>query len=183
VLGLVTASTKSSFEAVDTTVKEAATKLLVIDRTLARYGPEAAALRAELKHVVAERIEMIWPTDAAQPMDLDPITAGRAKRVEGLVDAIRPHDASDPLQSALQGRAASLAEEVLEARWMAMAGAGSSVPLLFLVVVASWLTLIFLRSTAGSRTRARRRWSISSARFRSPAAQAGHRLTPCTFRK
>jgi Protein of unknown function (DUF4239) len=143
VLGLVTASTKSSFDAVDTTVKETATKLLVIDRTLARYGPEAAALRAELKHVVAERIEMIWPTNVAQPLGLDPTTAGRPRRVEGLVDAIRSLDASDPLKGVLQERATSLAEDVLEARWMAMAGTGSSVPLLFLVVVVSWLTLIF----------------------------------------
>jgi Protein of unknown function (DUF4239) len=143
VLGLVTASTKSSFDAVDTAVKEAATKLLVIDRTLARYGPEATAIRAELKHVVGERFEMIWPSDTAQTVNLDPTTAGRATRVEGLVDAIRSLDTSDTLKGALQARAASLAEEVLEARWMAMAGTGSSVPVLFLVVVVSWLMLIF----------------------------------------
>ncbi len=143
VLGLVTASTKSSFDAVDTTVKETATKLLVIDRTLARYGPEAAALRAELKHVVAERVHMIWPNDSARPLNLDPTTGGRATRVERLVDAIRSLDAGDDLKGALQSRAAALAEEVLEARWMAMAGTGSSVPMLFLLVVMSWLTLIF----------------------------------------
>jgi len=143
VLGLVTASTKSSFDAVDTAVKETATKLLVIDRTLARYGPDAAALRVELKHVVRDRVEMIWPTASARPLNLDPIRAGQAPRVERLVDAIRSLDTGDDLKAALQARAAGLAEEVLEARWMAMAGTGSSVPMLFLVVVISWLTLIF----------------------------------------
>jgi hypothetical protein len=143
VLGLVTASTKSSFDAVDTAVKETATKLLVIDRTLARYGPDAAALRVELKHVVGDRVQMIWPTDSARPLNLDPVTAGQAPRVERLVDAIRSLDTGDDLKAALQARAASLAEDVLETRWMAMAGTGSSVPVLFLVVVMSWLTLIF----------------------------------------
>ena len=143
VLGLVTASTKSSFDAVDTAVKDTATKLLVIDRVLARYGPEAAAIRVDLKRVVDERVHMIWPSDSAQPLNLDPTSAGRAPRVEHLVDAIRSLDAGDDLKGALQARAASLAEEVLETRWMAMAGTGSSVPLLFLVVVMSWLTLIF----------------------------------------
>jgi hypothetical protein len=143
VLGLVTASTKSSFDAVDTAVKETATKLLVIDRTLARYGPEAAAIRAELKHVLDERVQMIWPTDSARPLNLDPTTASRAPRVERLVDAIRALDTGDGQKAALQARAASLAEDVLEARWTAMAGTGSSVPVLFLVVVMSWLTLIF----------------------------------------
>lgn len=143
VLGLVTASAKNSFDAVDTAVKETATKLLVIDRTLARYGPEAAAIRVELKHVVGERVEMIWPSDSARPSALDPTTAGRAPRVERLVDSIRSLDAGDDLKSALQARAVGLAEEVLEARWTAMAGTESSVPVLFLVVVMSWLTLIF----------------------------------------
>jgi hypothetical protein len=143
VLGLVTASTKSAFDAVDTAVKDTATKLLVIDRTLARYGPEAAPIRVELKHVVSERVEMIWPTGAARPASLDPTSAGRAPRVERLVDAIRSLDPGNDLQGALQSRAAGLAEDVLEARWMAMAGTGSSVPVLFLVVVMSWLTLIF----------------------------------------
>lgn len=143
VLGLVTASAKNSFDAVDSAVKETATKLLVLDRTLARYGPEAAAIRVELKHVVGERVEMIWPTDSARPSALDPTTAGRAPRVERLVDSIRSLDAGDDLKGALQARAVGLAEEVLEARWTAMAGTGSSVPVLFLVVVMSWLTLIF----------------------------------------
>lgn len=143
VLGLVTASTKSSFDLVDTAIKDTATKLLVIDRTLARYGPEAAAIRVELKHVVGERIEMIWPTSGLHPVSLDPTAAGRAPRVEALVDAIRSLESGDDLKGALQARAVGLAEEVLEARWMAMAGGGSSVPMLFLVVVVSWLTLIF----------------------------------------
>ena len=42
VLGLVTASAKNSFDAVDTTVKQTATQLLALDRVLARYGSRPA---------------------------------------------------------------------------------------------------------------------------------------------
>src|SRR6185295_1937458 len=45
VLGLVTASAKSSFDAVDTAVKRTATDILAIDRLLARYGSETGELR------------------------------------------------------------------------------------------------------------------------------------------
>ena len=38
VLGLVTASAKNSFDAVDTAVKQTAIQLLALDRVLARYG-------------------------------------------------------------------------------------------------------------------------------------------------
>jgi hypothetical protein len=47
------------------------------------------------------------------------------------------------LQRDGQARAIDLAEDVLQARWVAMAGSGSSVPVLFLVVLVSWLTVIF----------------------------------------
>jgi hypothetical protein len=44
VLGLVTASAKSSFDAADTAVKHTAMDLLTLDRLLARYGPETAGI-------------------------------------------------------------------------------------------------------------------------------------------
>src|SRR5207253_1675985 len=45
VLGLVTASAKSSFDAVDTGVKQTATQVLALDRVLARYGSETGKIR------------------------------------------------------------------------------------------------------------------------------------------
>jgi hypothetical protein len=61
VLGLVTASAKSSFDAADTAVKHLAVDILTLDRALARYGPEAAPIRQALRHAVDTRIEAIWP--------------------------------------------------------------------------------------------------------------------------
>ena len=49
VLGLITASTKSSFDDVDATVSKAAYELLTIDRLLARYGHEASGVRQDLQ--------------------------------------------------------------------------------------------------------------------------------------
>ena len=60
VLGLVTASAKSSFDAVDSAVKQTAAKLLSLDRVLARYGPETAPIREALKATVADRVDAIW---------------------------------------------------------------------------------------------------------------------------
>ena len=48
VLGLVTASAKSAFDAMDAAVKQGAGDILALDRTLARYGPEAEPIRAAL---------------------------------------------------------------------------------------------------------------------------------------
>src|SRR5512137_1012041 len=52
VLGLVTASAKSSFDVVDTAVKQTAVEILVLDRALARYGSETSEIRKGLQHAI-----------------------------------------------------------------------------------------------------------------------------------
>jgi hypothetical protein len=143
VLGLVTASAKNSFDAVDGAVKETAVQLLALDRTLARYGPETREIRKGLKQAVGERIDMIWPTDSSRPASVDPTTAGMATRAEAVADAIRSLKPHDELQRALQTRAVDLTEGLLQARWLTIASTEASVPVPFLVVLLFWITLTF----------------------------------------
>ncbi len=66
VLGLVTASAKSSFDAVDTELKQTATEILTLDRLLARYGSETSDIRDGLQHALGVRIEKIWPQGSSR---------------------------------------------------------------------------------------------------------------------
>ena len=143
VLGLVTASASSSFDAVDDAVKETAGHILALDRILVRYGPETAEIREGLKHAVGERIDMIWPNDSSQPVGIDPTTAGMANRLEALADSIRSLKPQGELQRALQPRAVDLAEGMLQTRWVGMIDTEASVPLPFLMVLLFWITVIF----------------------------------------
>jgi hypothetical protein len=143
VLGLVTASAKSSFDAVDAEVKHAAMDILTLDRLLARYGPDTAEIRSALQHAVASRVGMIWPQDSSRPADLDPMRLGAERGVERLADGIRGLTPRDDSQRALQSRALDLAEELLQARWLVFAGVETSVPLPFLGVLLFWLTITF----------------------------------------
>lgn len=141
VLGLVTASAKSSFDAVDDAVKHTAADVLAVDRLLARYGPETAGIRGDLKAVLADRVEAVWPEHAA-PTAL-PEPAENLADVEGIADAILRLTPRDPGQRWLQARSLDLADEVFQARWLVYAGHGSSVPPLFLGVLLFWLTITF----------------------------------------
>src|SRR5512139_2702120 len=76
VLGLVLASAKSAFDAVDSSVKTAAVELLTLDRVLARYGGETGTIRQDLQRGVGARIDLIWPQGAARLAPLDPIRSG-----------------------------------------------------------------------------------------------------------
>lgn len=141
VLGLVTASAKSSFDNVNTAVKQTAIDILTLDRVLARYGPETREIRGGMQHVVASRTDMIWPQGSSQPAQLDPL--GSSAIVEGLADKIRALTPHDDSQRALQSHAQALFESLLRARWIMFGGGGTSVPLPFLVVLLFWLTITF----------------------------------------
>lgn len=143
VLGLVTASAKSSFDDVNTAVKQTASEILALDRVLARYGSDTGEIRKGLQHAVGARIDMIWPQGASKPANLDPIRSGAASEAEGLVDVIRRLKPGNDSQRALQSRALDLAEALLQARWLVLAGTATSVPVPFLVVLLFWLTITF----------------------------------------
>ena len=143
ILGLVTASAKSSFDAVDSAVKSTAIEVLTLDRVLARYGAETSAIRTDLKRGVGGRIDMIWPQGASRPANLDPIRSGAAAQAEGLAQAIRALKPRDDAQRALQARAPDLTETLLQARWLVLAGTEKSVPVPFLVILVFWLTITF----------------------------------------
>jgi hypothetical protein len=94
-----------------------------------------------MRRAVGDRIEMIWPRDSSKPVSLDPM---RMSGVEALADAIRALTPRDETQRALQSRAMDISEDLLQARWLLVAGPGESVPVPFLAVLVSWLTLTFV---------------------------------------
>jgi hypothetical protein len=141
ILGLVTASAKSSFDALDTAVKHTAAELLSLDRALARYGAETAALRGALKLAIADRIELIWSPDPARRA-LGPSSTD-AREVELLATQLRQLKPQTDDQRWLLSRAAEVGEALLEARWFMFAGIGSSIPRPFLGILLFWLTITF----------------------------------------
>jgi hypothetical protein len=141
VLGLVTASAKSSFDAVDAAIRNSAMEILTLDRLLARYGPETRQIREGFRRAVGGRIDRVWPAGSSRPV-LDP-SVDVAASTETLADRIRgltPHSESQQL---LRTRAVELAETLLKERWLVVAASGTSVPLLFLVILLFWLTVTF----------------------------------------
>jgi len=141
VLGLVTASAKSNFDSLSAAVKTGAVDLIALDRTLARYGPETAQIRTDLKSAVELRVELTWPSDASRVAELQVLQ--QATSVEAVGNRILLLQPSDDLQRALKVRSVALAEKLLEARWLLHAGSSASVPLPFLGVLTLWITITF----------------------------------------
>jgi len=143
VLGLVTASAKSSFDAVESGVQQTAIDVLTLDRTLAQYGPETAMIRAGLKLALGTRLEMIWPQDSSAASNLEPLQMRGGANAEVLTHAIRALQPGNDTQRALQAEAINQAESLLKARWMVLASVSSSIPVYFLAILVFWLTITF----------------------------------------
>jgi hypothetical protein len=141
VLGLVTASTKGTFDDLNTTIKHTAIDVLELDRVLARYGPETQEMRAGFKRAIAARIEVVWSSQSTQAARLD--TSATASTVERLVDQIRALEPRTAAQRSLQARAVDQGEALLKARWSVLGALGTSVPWPFLSVLLFWLTITF----------------------------------------
>ena len=141
VLGLLIATAKSSFETQDAAVKHTAARVLLLDHMLANYGPETKAVRELLRRTVALRLEAIWPEDRFQHANFEPHGAApAATTIERLILQLSP---KTDAQRWLQSEALRVGRDIMETRWLVLGGLGSSVPLLFVIVVVFWLTILF----------------------------------------
>jgi hypothetical protein len=61
VLGLMIASAKGTFDTINSELRQTGSKIILLDRTMAQYGPETGESRILLRRVVASVIESTWP--------------------------------------------------------------------------------------------------------------------------
>jgi hypothetical protein len=138
VLGLLIASAKSSFDTQRNGLAQLSANLILLDRILAHYGPEAKECREQLRETVAAMLNEIWPEDRTQAGKVEPTTASESlyERIQGLA----PHTEA---QRALQAAALKTGVDVAQARWLLSSQKGSAIPLPFLVVLVFWVALLF----------------------------------------
>ena len=140
ILGLVTASAKASFDAQDAAVHSATADILVLDRTLAAYGPETAPLRDALRETLRARFEATERADSPVDVGSEP---GAPRPGERLLQGILALTPKDDAQRWEQSQALSIGSEVLKTRWLSALGENNSVSTPFLIVIVFWLTTIF----------------------------------------
>jgi len=138
VLGLLIASAKSSYDAQNGELKQAATHIILLDRVLAHYGPEAKEARALLRRSVASAIDRAWPEKGSPPARLEPTGA-----VEALYDAIQALSPRNEVQSSFRSQALGMTLDVARTRLLLFEQQGGSIPMPFLVVLICWIAILF----------------------------------------
>jgi len=141
VLGLLTASAKSSLDDKDAELRSMAERVIFLDRTMAEYGPETAEARTLLKQILVARISLIWPEENNGAVA--PEAIGRGAGVETVQKKLLALSPKDDAQRWLQSTALQTTRDIALARWALLEQIGSTIQWPFLVVVVFWLATLF----------------------------------------
>jgi hypothetical protein len=140
VLGLLIFAAKTSYDTKDMEWKHASANIVLLDRALAHYGPEAAAARDLLKAAVSRKLAQLESKPAGQlSSGSRPLVAG----IEEVQDAVRNLSPTTDAQRLSRSRALDIGGDIAKARWFLIENVDSTVPLAFLAVLVFWLAFIF----------------------------------------
>jgi hypothetical protein len=152
VLGLLTTSVKGGFDAAYATRADDAAQIVQLDRCLRDYGPQTAAIRAQLRGYVAAVIASTWPNEP-RPNGVEyPDAAklprfGEAPRLAGVLGDVGIEIRSLAPATTLQRNVARACEEqyrdMLSARWKAIESERASISYPFYWVLVFWLAILF----------------------------------------
>lgn len=141
VLGLLVASAKNTFDTIESADNATGATIILLDRTLAQYGPEAKPAREALKESVNTELGTIWPEKHPIPNPPDLESAGDLEAVQRTLDRLNP--TTDNQRDLLQ-QARQLLNSLVQARYQLIEESQAEVPTPLYVVLLSWLTILFI---------------------------------------
>jgi hypothetical protein len=130
VLGLLIASANSSYETEAGQVRRLAANIILLDRLLAHYGPEARTARDRMRRAIDPLVDRIWrepDPEARYETSATGAAAGAA------IESLSPQA---DLQRSLKARAIQIVTELAQTRLLLFASSSSSIPTPFLAVPA-----------------------------------------------
>jgi hypothetical protein len=137
ILGLLVASAKGSYDNQSRELTEMSAKIVLLDRALAHYGPDAKNARELLRSATADMLERTWSGQASRHSQL--ATPGGS---EVVYDAIQELSPQDDAHRSLQTRALNMAVDIGQMRWLMAQQEQSSFskPLLAVVIFSFIIT-------------------------------------------
>jgi hypothetical protein len=138
VLGLLVASAKSSYDQQRNEMTDMSSKIVLLDRALAHYGPETKGERDLLRNVATRILDQTWSKDRTSHSHSTPPAGG-----EVLYDQLLALSPRDDIQRSLKAQALTIAMTIGQTRWLMYEQTVEPVSVPLLVVLILWLTTIF----------------------------------------
>ena len=137
VLSLLIASAKTYFDSQSNELNEMSAKVILLDRVLAHYGPEARETREELRSSVALGLKRMWSRGGNSTES--PMVGG-----EMVLDRIQELSPQNDMQRSLQAQALSIALALGQTRLLMYEQSVAGVTWPLLAVMVFWLTIVFI---------------------------------------
>lgn len=132
------ASAKSSFDALSNEMTGASAQIILLDRTLALYGPESKEVRDQLRSSVAAVVNLLKGT--TNPSQ----SRASTREVDSLYEKIQGLLPKDDRQRSIQARALGILISLQQSRWLMYEQESTSISLPMLIILLSWLTTLFI---------------------------------------
>jgi Protein of unknown function (DUF4239) len=134
-------SARGAFETTTAEVEELAANIVLLDRVMAHYGPQADPARDLLRRYTSLKIDLTWPKERTRKPILDDPAA--LELLESLQDDLRALEPKSEAQRWLQSRALQVSGDLAQTRWKLAVQNRSAIPRPFLMVVVAWLAFLF----------------------------------------
>jgi hypothetical protein len=140
VLGLLISSAKNSYDALNGEWTRVAAKAILLDRTLALYGPEAKEVRNQLHSGVEGMIERMEIKKSAKPSQV----SASNREIDEVYKKIQGLSPNDDKQRSIQGRALDILGSIQEIKWVIFEHQATSISMPMLIILVSWLVTLFI---------------------------------------
>ena len=139
VLGLLISSAKNSYDTLSNEIIETSSKVIMLDRVLTNYGQDTKEARNLLRNIVANVLARI-EREKSDPSRLVVPT----RDMDSLYDKIHGLLPKDDRQGSLRADALGILKEIRQTRWLMYEQQSASIPLPVLILLVSWLTVLFI---------------------------------------
>src|SRR5215469_13964164 len=141
-LGLLVGSAKTFFDTQNTEMAQLAANYVLLDRTLAQYGPEANDARAALRTVLANQLaaqkQLLGSNKTYSDIKSGAIAGG------SIIDKIHGLSPKDDDQKFFRQQCLNLEVQLGQIRWLMFEQNTVPFPRFLLVVLIGWLIVLFV---------------------------------------
>jgi hypothetical protein len=140
-IGMLISSSKSAFDQINGEMIKGAAEVVMLDRTLAVYGPETRAVRALIKSHYTTAADLATSGNNSLLTRLDSAkTVGELERIRDKLQQLSP--ASDT-QRQLLAQAQQISGDLMLTRWLVLLQRDNLVSTPLLVFLVAWLAIVF----------------------------------------
>jgi len=140
VLGMLVSSAKSSYDGQKVLVAQMSSQIILLDRALDEYGPEANPIRSYLRETVEAAADHVWPARESTPVTLRP--ENKMDMLEAQLKELTPKNSS---QVNAKSHLISILADLRQSSWALFIQSDTnklSMPLL--IILVSWIVTIFI---------------------------------------